>query len=391
MKTFLISITILITNLLFTQTATASTSVNMLAPPVNDLIENAIDLDQGPFPYSELAVNFPEATNTNDPTGNPSCDLVHPGVWYKFTATSTGVIAALMVNPSNSWIIIFSAPDENVTDGSELTHVDVPTNSCGSGNSKTIETIPGTTYYIYMKNSAPSDVLININPALVPSNDLIENAADLNELSIILDNNSFVLDNLQFQFATNTNDGNQNGCNTDDMQGIWFKLYSYNVGEISSQLGFNPSDSVIITYSAANGNATQGSDLTYIDTADNTCGFSNFSRLVTEPNTYYYIFVYSQHDINDILFNLDEDVLAVKEKSIESFKYYPNPIKNEINLSAKTTIDQVSIFNLLGQSVYSEKINNTKSSINLSSLQKGMYIMTVTAEGNTASYKIIKE
>ncbi len=387
MKTFLISIAILITSLFVAPTASASKNPNMIAPPINDLIENAIDIDQGPFPYSELAVNFPEATNTNDPTGNQSCDLIHPGIWYKFTATSTGIVAALMVNPVNSWIIFFSAPDENVTDGSELTHVDVPTNSCGGGNSKTIETVPGTTYYIYMKNTLISDVLININPALVPENDLIENAVDLNEINDL----QYYDEGVQFQFATNTNDGGETGCDTESLEGIWYKLHSNNGGTLLAQLSFDPSDSAITTFSAPNGNITQASDLTFIESLYNTCGFSNETEIETEAGMYYYIFAYSQHDINNVAFSIESSILGITENTLEGFTYYPNPVTNEINLSAKNTIDQVSIFNLLGQNAYSEDTNNTKSSINLSFLQRGMYVMKVTSEGKTASYKIVKK
>ncbi len=58
---------LLVMLLLSVSTVFATNSI--IAPPSNDLITNAIDIDQGPFPYSQLAVNFPEATNTNDNPG----------------------------------------------------------------------------------------------------------------------------------------------------------------------------------------------------------------------------------------------------------------------------------------------------------------------------------
>lgn len=82
--------------------------------------------------------------------------------------------------------------------------------------------------------------------------------------------------------------------------------------------------------------------------------------------------------------------MGISENVIEGFEFYPNPVTNEINLSAKTTIDQISILNILGQKVYSEKMNATNYRIDLSALEPGMYIMTASSEEITASYKIVK-
>src|SRR5690606_29978088 len=99
----------------------------IVAPPSNDLIANAIDIDQGPFPYSEFAVNFPEATNTNDTPGG-ACSVTSAAVWYKFTANSSASVSALMVSPQSSIVIFFSAPNENVTLATQLTYVDQGSN-----------------------------------------------------------------------------------------------------------------------------------------------------------------------------------------------------------------------------------------------------------------------
>src|SRR5690606_15819283 len=47
-------------------------SAAILLPP-NDLIENAIDLGNGPIPYTETLVNFPGATVTGDGTAGSGC------------------------------------------------------------------------------------------------------------------------------------------------------------------------------------------------------------------------------------------------------------------------------------------------------------------------------
>src|SRR5690606_11600670 len=348
---------------LFLSTLDSAASNPVIAPPDNDLIENAIDLDSGPFPYSELTVNFPEATNTGDPTGDPSCDPIHPGVWYKFTANSVGTVAAVMVNPSVPYVIFFSAPDENVTDGTELSYLDVPGNSCALGSSKTIETVPGSTYYLYMKNQAISDVLINIAPAMVPANDLVENATNLNGLEDYSD------PEIVFDLATFTDDGFQTGCDTGETVVVWYKFTAPMDGQVVAGIDAPWEDGGVIFYSAANENATSGADLTMVNQPTNTCEFINLQSIIATAGTTYYIFaaltIAAPERRATVSINL-AGILGTAENTIEGFAFYPNPVTNELNLSATSTVEKVEIYNLMGQKVFSEKPQSVKTSIDLS-------------------------
>ncbi len=359
-----------------------------IAPPSNDLIENAIDLDSGPFPYSELAINFPEATDTNDATDDPDCSIVQPGIWYKFTANNTGSVTGLIVSPQIPYVVFFSAPNENVTDGVELTYLDVPGNSCAVGASKTIEAEAGTTYYIYVKNAIVSDVLINITPAMVPPNDFIEDARNLNGLEDYLD------PDIVFTLATDTNDGGMINCDAEDAKVVWYKFTAATDGQVVAGIGVPQNEGGVIFFSAADENATSGSDLTMVEQPTNTCAPNNLQSIIATAGTTYYIFAALTDSASvtraTVSINLS-GILGTEENSLQAFTYYPNPVTNELNLSAKNTIDQVSIFNIMGQKIYAEKINNTNSIINLSFLQQGMYVMTVTSEGTSATYKVVKQ
>lgn len=83
--------------------------------------------------------------------------------------------------------------------------------------------------------------------------------------------------------------------------------------------------------------------------------------------------------------------LGIEENSFENFKFYPNPAQDVLNLSAKNTIDKVSIFSLLGQKVLDVSVNQNTASINTGSLTQGVYVMKVMIDGTAASYKIIKQ
>lgn len=86
----------------------------------------------------------------------------------------------------------------------------------------------------------------------------------------------------------------------------------------------------------------------------------------------------------------DCGVLGVSENTLDGFSFYPNPTSDKLSLQAANNIDAVGIYNLLGQKVLEINVGATSSEINLSNLTTGTYIMEVTIEGQTGSYKIMK-
>ena len=84
------------------------------------------------------------------------------------------------------------------------------------------------------------------------------------------------------------------------------------------------------------------------------------------------------------------DSLGVSDNALAGFSYYPNPATEVLSLKSANTIESVSLFNLLGQQVISTEIGATTSDINLSGLTAGTYIMKVTVDGQTGTYKVLK-
>lgn len=74
-----------------------------------------------------------------------------------------------------------------------------------------------------------------------------------------------------------------------------------------------------------------------------------------------------------------------------NFSYAPNPTNNFINLSAAKTISKVEFFNNLGQNVLVSNVNALSSNVNISGLNKGIYMMNVTIAGQTQAFKILKQ
>lgn len=87
-------------------------------------------------------------------------------------------------------------------------------------------------------------------------------------------------------------------------------------------------------------------------------------------------------------FKVTAEVLSVDDVNFDGFKYVVS--NNELNLSASTAMDSVTLHNMLGQQVLSQKLDSNTETINLSGLQSSVYIATVTIDGATKSFKIVK-
>lgn len=74
---------------------------------------------------------------------------------------------------------------------------------------------------------------------------------------------------------------------------------------------------------------------------------------------------------------------------------YPNPSNNEINIiipdTEKLTSNIITLLSPLGQILITEKINSQKSIIDISSLPKGLYLLTISVNENIFTKKIIKQ
>ena len=106
-----------------------------------------------------------------------------------------------------------------------------------------------------------------------------------------------------------------------------------------------------------------------------------FDITVTDPRTNY------TETINVTVNN----TLSIDKLEKYDFSFGPNPTGDFINLSATESIGNVEIYNLVGQKSLSSEISDTKGTIDISNLSRGIYIMNVAIDEKIGTYKIIKE
>lgn len=74
------------------------------------------------------------------------------------------------------------------------------------------------------------------------------------------------------------------------------------------------------------------------------------------------------------------------------FTVYPNPFKNKIQLTSNSTIERISISDIMGKTVYMSRESSNNSTIDLSSMPVGVYFVNVRdSEGESRTIKVIRE
>lgn len=86
-----------------------------------------------------------------------------------------------------------------------------------------------------------------------------------------------------------------------------------------------------------------------------------------------------------------ECVLAVGEAGNKAVSFYPNPVKDVLNINSKGNIETVHVYNIAGQKMaVPSKLVNGK--LDMSKLAPGTYIVsTILQDGKNESFKVIKK
>ena len=83
------------------------------------------------------------------------------------------------------------------------------------------------------------------------------------------------------------------------------------------------------------------------------------------------------------------EILSVSDESFNNFNYYINT-NSQLVLKASTSLENIQLYNLLGQQVLTKTLSNTNETINIASLDAGIYIAKVSIQGKSKSFKIVK-
>ncbi|RYY44708.1 MAG: T9SS type A sorting domain-containing protein, partial [Chitinophagaceae bacterium] len=113
---------------------------------------------------------------------------------------------------------------------------------------------------------------------------------------------------------------------------------------------------------------------------------------LVDGNTYY-AFAESLQSLcmSDVLAVTVHLELGINDVNKRAFQYYPNPVKNTLNLKAESFIKTIELYNMLGQMVIQKSIHNQSGVLEMEILPQGQYILKVSTLNGEENFKIIKE
>lgn len=257
--------------------------------------------------------------------------------------------------------------------------------------------LAGTTYEAYVRGNCEANGTSNwsapitfMTLAPAPGNDDCDGAVDLIP-GTTFEEHSVVGTNVS---ATKTTGVPGPSCATFGFGGdVWYTTVVPADGNITIEVQPNPgsplNDTVLMAFTGDCAN------LTVIGCSDDD-GVGAFSKLslsgLTPGQTIYSrVWEFGNDTYGSFQVSAWSTTLQTSDFESTSFKVYPNPVNDILEISAKQNITNVTVFNLLGQQVISKLYNSADAKVDVHSLPQGTYMFRVETGSLTKTLKIIKE
>ena len=350
-------------------------------------------------------------------------DVADAGAWYTYTATANGVVEITTDLPANTGgdtnVMIYTGSCAALI--CEASNDDVDFDGGNYLSQVFFAVTSGTTYYIAWDNrwdDTGFDFLLTFISVTcdtaIPNNQTFDDNIEflgcyvtedvdgdgiswISQQNLDLDG-----DTVPETFATN---GNSTGAKNDWLFSSGFSLtggVEYEVTSIfntfsgSGSLAGFITDAPISTapnqiplFSQTN-IASQGT----FETLEVDAYVQTNTFIPATSGTYYVAYHSFGPGASGFILLFDSNLsstLSVDEFNNNTFKHFYNKDNDVLTMTSSTlAFDNVELYNLLGQQVLNRRLSQTNETINMSSLEDGVYLAKVTIEGRTQTVKILK-
>ena len=93
----------------------------------------------------------------------------------------------------------------------------------------------------------------------------------------------------------------------------------------------------------------------------------------------------------DALNDGNDCFVSINIGKLDNMNIYPNPVNNVLRIELNEIADNISILNILGQTVIEKKPSSLTETVNTCNLDKGIYIVKITKDNFVEIAKIVKE
>ena len=89
-------------------------------------------------------------------------------------------------------------------------------------------------------------------------------------------------------------------------------------------------------------------------------------------------------------FQITTTSLGIEENSISLFNYFPNPVNDALTIKAQKVVEDITVFNMLGQVVKQQTPNTMECTVDLSAMQSGAYFVQVSIGNTIETVRVLK-
>ena len=83
--------------------------------------------------------------------------------------------------------------------------------------------------------------------------------------------------------------------------------------------------------------------------------------------------------------------LGIDDESMTLFNYFPNPVNDVLTIKAQNNVEDVKVFNMLGQMVLRQNPNSIDCTVDLSAMQTGAYFVQVSIGNRVETVRVLKK
>jgi hypothetical protein len=279
----------------------------------------------------------------------------------------------------------------------------VATDPAGAGTSTTaiVYNASGlaanTTYYFHVRNNCGAQfgawsTISFTTLALPPANDDCTGGISLTPGSVFTDYPVIATN----AGATDSAPPTQ-GCGSYAGGDVWYTVTVPPSGSITIETNNNAAGGSTITdtgLAVYDGTDCGSLNLVQCDDDSSTDGF--FSKIALTGRTpgellFIDAWQYGNDTVGTFKIAAYDASLSAASFDMNGFAAYPNPVKDNLNISYTKDISNVSVHNLLGQEVLNKSFNSMQAKVDLSKLANGAYLVKVTVDGLVKTIKIVKE
>jgi surface protein len=128
----------------------------------------------------------------------------------------------------------------------------------------------------------------------------------------------------------------------------------------------------------------------YNDAVNNTNPLPPTTPLV-DGTTYYAVAVADGYCPSLPLAVAANAALGIGKPQKLTFKYYPNPVEDYLNIQCSETINSIEVYNLMGQMVRKHDDHSAEVRLFLGDLPDGTYAVSVMSNGKKSTVKVVKK